>query len=304
MQSDYSMLDAALQLGGVVVSAVDMRTGEVLPLPGREEASGRGLSKAHISPQPQAEFWLDGSLITCKKNIPFGHLGGGGRGQVRKFSNASRRRLMYKLGKVDRRAVPLFLTLTYPDQFSDDYKKWARDIDTFRKRFKRKGWGAVWRKEFKKRKSGENVGKIAPHFHLLVWGADYAELLLWASRAWYEIVGSGDERHLLAGTRVEKLRSARAVRGYVGKYIGKEDQEDLEAIAVELGSLGRMWGVINEDLIPWAGSIVYEFTLPEAVKLLRLMRRYMRMKRRGNLPSLTLLCNDPKFWFDRLDRLL
>lgn len=306
LQSDYSMVDAALQCGGIITTCVDLVTGEVLtPAPPAGDEDGRrvpGLSKAHIS--PQAEFWLNGTLITCKKNMLLEPVGGGKRGQVHSFTNASRRRLMYKLGKVDRRAVPLFLTLTYPDQFSDDYKKWARDIDTFRKRFRRKGWAAIWRKEFKTRKTGENAGRVAPHFHLLVWGAEYAHLLAWASQAWYEIVGSGDEKHRQAGTRVEILKNVRGARGYVGKYIGKEDQEDLDAFSVEVGSLGRMWGVINEDLIPWADSIVYEFTLPEAVKLLRLMRRYMRMKKRGNLPSLTLLCNDPEFWFDRLDRLL
>lgn len=283
--------------------SVDMATGELLPLPpAREEDGTEGLSKAHIS--PQGVFWLNGTLITCKKNIAFPAVGGGKRGKIKTFTNGSRRRLMYKLGQIDRRATPLFLTLTYPDQFSEDFKKWGRDVDTFRKRIMRKGWGAIWRKEIKKRKSGLNMGKMAPHFHLLVWGVEYAHLLAWASQAWYEIVGSGDEKHLKAGTRVEQLHNVRGARGYVGKYLGKEEEEELQAFSNEFDSFGRMWGVINSNMIPWADAVSYEFSMPEAVRLLRLMRRYMHMKRRGNLPSLTLLCNDPEYWFDRLDRLL
>jgi len=28
---------------------------------------------------------------------------------------------------------------------------------------------AIWKKEFKRRKSGVNVGRVAPHFHILLW---------------------------------------------------------------------------------------------------------------------------------------
>lgn len=263
-----------------------------------------GLSKAHIS--PRVKIYKDGSLIKCAKNVSQIPVGGGRRGSVKTFSRGSRLRMKYTLGKVKRSAIPLFCTFTYPDGFPVDFDIWARHIDLLRKRLARRGWGAGWRKEFKKRKSGVNAGKVAPHFHLLIWGAKYAEVLFWANKAWYEIVGSEDIRHKNAGTRIETIRSKRGAVGYVGKYVTKEEQQDIDAFMEEneVNSLGRMWGLINADKIPWSDCEEIELDVPEANYLMRLMRRYMKMKKRKGLPAVNMLCNDPAFWLDRLDRLI
>lgn len=313
MQTDYSMVNAALQYGGVIKNCVDLETGEVLPLPGREEASAgprTGLSKVHISPQAgRITFYKNGTLIKCRK-LKYQKKErvnkGGIRGKITGFSKASRRRMMYMLGRVKRADVPLFVTLTYPDQYSVDLKDWTKHIDKLRKRMARRGWGAIWRKEFKVRKSGTNKGKLAPHFHLLVWGVSYFDLFAWLSSAWYQIVGSGDPKHLSAGTRVEKLKNIQSVMRYIGKYINKDEKENLEEFLTdnEIESFGRMWGVINEDAIPFDEAVSVVITYHEASKLMRLMRRYMKTKKKLNLPTLHMLCNDPGQWFDRLDRLL
>jgi hypothetical protein len=81
----------------------------------------------------------------------------------------------------------------------------------------------------------------APHFHLLLFGLEEGLSKDWLSRSWYEVVGSGDERHLRAGTRVEGIRSWRGVMSYAAKYLGK-----LESLPKDwLGGVGRWWGVHN-----------------------------------------------------------
>lgn len=269
----------------------------------REEDRGaaRGLSKAHNSPVPTAKFWLGACLVKADRaRIMPSSKGGGPRGKISKFSAASRRRLQYLVSQVRKDQPVYFVTLTYPDNFPADPEKWKRDIDAFRKRFARRGWGAIWKIEFKRRKSGENIGKVAPHFHLLVYGADYVKLWHFCGNAWFEIVGSGDPKHKNVGTRVEYVRTVNGARKYIAKYVGK-DQEDLD---YECKEVGRFWGVINDQVLPWGEEITVEMEDSQVNDLLRLMRRYSRMKRRGNLPSLTVMCNDADFWFDNLHKMV
>ena len=65
----------------------------------------------------------------------------------------------------------MFVTLTYPDEFPFTPERWSRDLAALERRMKRQ-WpelAAIWKKEFKRRKSGVNVGRVAPHFHILLW---------------------------------------------------------------------------------------------------------------------------------------
>jgi len=43
----------------------------------------------------------------------------------------------------------------------------------------------------------------------------------WLSRAWYQIVGSDDPRHLRAGTQVQRCKSTRKALSYAAKYVAK-----------------------------------------------------------------------------------
>ena len=87
----------------------------------------------------------------------------------------------------------------------------------------------------------------APHFHLLLWGLRRsAHLLRWVSLTWYEVVGSGDGRHLQAGTRVEALRSWKGVMSYAAKYSAKMVEELPEGWE----HVGRWWGIWNRAAAP------------------------------------------------------
>lgn len=201
------------------------------------------------------------------------------------------------MGRVDRSKIPVFVTLTYPDNFPSDPKIWARDLERLRHRLARKGWGAIWRRELKVRLSGVNVGKTAPHYHLLLWGVSVQEARAWFSQAWYECAGRISPDHLQAGTRVEVLRSWGGVKGYVSKYMAKlEELPDME----QYSSLGRFWGVINRGAVPWAECEEHTIDDLQVNQFFRLMRRYAHLRARSSWPSMTILCNDPSQWLRAL----
>jgi hypothetical protein len=274
-----------------------------------------GLSTVHISPHGQSSFvvdqsvsrdrgvkdhpvpgamvWVGGSLIKAQRVLRFSESKGGGAGGKRgkaTFSKASRRRLMRLLATLPRDMVPVFVTLTYPGEYTQDSHQWKRDLDRFAKRFVRAFPGAffVWRLEFQRRG--------APHYHLMVYGADYTQLLQWVGSNWYEVVRSGDERHLRAGTRVEKLRNIGGAYRYAAKYLGKVDQVAYEGV-------GRWWGVVCRDNMEQAQikPVIIPLTQHAACELMRYMRRYARLRSRA-YRSLTIIC-DAEYWFLKLDLL-
>lgn len=229
---------------------------------------------------------LGGSLARVKVGFGGGGGGGGDRGDVLGFSSASRRRLMRTIASMERAERPVFVTMTYPDVFSDSMDVWKRDIDTFGKRLARKfpEGGFVWRIEFKVRKTGISAGKLAPHFHLLVYGARFNRLLKWVSRAWWRVVGSGDGNHLLAGTRVELIYSQGGIMRYVGKYVAK-------VATYPEGWRGRAWGIVGRKNLPWAVEVIISLTEGEAVKMVRLGRKMIGARGRTFPSGITWIVN-------------
>ncbi len=253
------------------------------------EADGRSFvvsGRYEFSPgEPKLILRLGGSLSQVKMGLG-GLAGGGERGIVTGFSSASRRRLMRLIASLEREARPIFVTMTYPDIFPDDLARWKRDIDVFGKRMARMypQAGFLWRVEFKERKSGVSAGKMAPHFHLLVFGVGYRDLLGWVPMAWWSVVGSGDSDHLKVGTRVERIYSWGGIMRYVGKYIAKTD-------GYPDGWRGRAWGVIGRANLPWAVEVVIGLTQEESIKLVRLGRKMIGARGRSFNHGLTWIVN-------------
>lgn len=207
--------------------------------------------------------------------------------------------MMYALCKTEKRNTPLMVTLTYPDEFNPHPRVWARDIKVFLQRLGREFPSAAgfWREELKRRKTGKNIGKIAPHFHLLVWGVDYIDMWSFVAHAWWAVVGSMNDKHLKAGTRVDVVHSVDGIKRYASKYASKaDDEKELYLEASKLGPVGRVWGMFNQDKIPWSECYEMETTNAQANDLLRLMRRYAHLKMRSNTPSMTIMVNDPLQW--------
>jgi hypothetical protein len=263
-----------------------------------------GLSTVHISPAKVEVRAGGGVLRVIAEHVP--HLTipdrrrRAKRGAVRGFSKSSRRRLLFMVHAVLRSVLPLFATLTYPDVYSEDPEVWKRDFDVWAKRVHRRfpKVSIVWRLELKRRKSGTNVGELAPHFHALLYGLGWPaagtlreKLMLWVSMSWYEVVGSENAAHLAAGTRVEEIHSMKHLTAYVCKYLAKVDQsEDVE--------VGRWWGVRYRDNMPWAPLLTFSCSRSFAYSLIRAMRRHMNLSRVMAWRSLRCLC-DASQWAEK-----
>ena len=122
------------------------------------------------------------------------------------------------------------------------------------------------------RLSGAFVGELVPHYHVLVFNVPWMEYG-WLASAWYECVGSGDERHLRAGTSVQRVRSRRGALSYAGKYMCK----------AELASdahTGRMWAQFGSA---WLEVIIrtFELTARQFYRLRRVLRAYVLKSWRG-----------------------
>jgi len=301
-------------------------------MPERGEAApgmAPGLLNSHISSRDafnpfdegHIEVWAGAGLIKVVKQgrhkiIPEGDLKQKKRGQIHGFSRASRRRMMQFLAKVCLdEALPLFGTTTYPDIFPDEAEKFKRDLQTLIERLKRRfpGLGLLWRLEFKRRKSGVNAGKVAPHFHWLLWNVprkfDFKpETGKWAkiSKApdgtWRETVKfydgdkiatvvnviSGQDRFTewlsrnwydVAGTGDLKHYNAGTnvkvltSRREVFFYVSKY----MGKAEAEEGCAcpGRFWGVVNPKNIPMGERKRIYCTGKQATQLMRFMRRYI-----------------------------
>ena len=137
-----------------------------------------------------------------------------------------------------------------------------------------------WKLEFQRRG--------APHWHLILITPrqiNGQRLTEWISQAWYESVGSGDEKHLRAGTNVDiqqsvdasdALRLALYFAGY-STAKNKEYQHKVpdEGWVDENGSSGRFWGYFGVK----PAEIERRITPHDLVETKRLLRSRERSQR-------------------------
>jgi hypothetical protein len=153
-------------------------------------------------------------------------VGGGINTGIKELSDSSLRRM--KLHARNMEHASYIITLTYPKDFPSNGKTVKRHLEAMREWFKRHGISAFWFLEFQARG--------APHFHLFTDNPVEAKEL---SRKWYEVVGSGDEKHLRAGTQIQKIRKPHAIAAYAAKYATKKEQK---AVPEGYSNVGRFWG--------------------------------------------------------------
>lgn len=198
------------------------------------------------------------------------------RGDVDGLSDESRRRLMRLLHSFKRSASnPAFVTLTFPDEAIPTAREAKECMQTLFKRWARMSpkLCGVWRIESHPQRS-RSLGKPVPHFHLLVWGAwiDRGEL----SADWAQIVHErwntserAHVKHLLAGTKIEAIRSFRGVCSYASKYISKRSDESLGEKA------GRVWGIFNRDCLPIGRAETHKLDARGVVRVARFVRQFL-----------------------------
>jgi len=255
------------------------------------------------------QFHYGGSLATVKRERRANTMVGGGmRGAVTEFSRASARRLKRTIAKIRSDRLPYFVTLTYADtyQYFEDPVMWKNDLKRFAQRFGRKydGGSFVWRLEMVDRKSGQHVGEVRPHFHMLVYGIhdnEYLSFREFVASAWYDITNSGVESHIR--TKVEKIRSRNGVQSYAAKGMSKVLAGEVAKFSQSIGAnVGRWWGVYFRGDVPWSEMFDTVLTDQQAKNLLRLFRKHAGLNGK-DFRSLTVFL-DTKYWIKCLPWLL
>ena len=235
-----------------------------------------GLSKSHIRPLPTVTFYVGGSLVRFDSREPGDRQQASRkRSDISEFSQKSRQRLRLSLAKVDQGkcGCPIFGTLTYPADFPLDQETFKKHLKVFSQRFLRAfpAAGFHWKLEFQSRG--------AAHFHPIFWNlrsdnAFLGQFRMWLACDWYEVVGSGDQKHLLAGTSADLIKSQFGIMRYVSGYVSKSDQTKSGC------KVGRYWGIVGRANIPWAKENVIELSLAQAKLVRRTARRYMQAMNR------------------------
>ena len=188
-----------------------------------------------------------------------------GRGNIGEFSPSSACRMRRYLRNAMAQ-YSIMVTLTYPGGFGFDGAKAKRDLKVMLQRMRRfqgndREYGTFWFFEFQER------GSV--HFHLFTTHRFPKE---WISRAWFDIVGSEDERHLHAGTRIEKIKSGKkGICAYAAKYAAKQTQKIVPA---EFGWTGRFWGAVGRRGDGSAAVLVK----PKSLDTLAVVRRLTNLQ--------------------------
>jgi hypothetical protein len=236
-------------------------------------------------------------------------IGGGRRGEVYGFSSSSRRRMRAMLLTLDlsgrteankraKLAMTYFVTLTYGRKYPQDWERFKRDIDTFRKRLDRKmppGWSAIWKLEYQQRG--------APHYHILLFLPQKLSsewLRRFVRSSWVAIASTG------YGYTKKYVRKMRAVvdsggvvpvyqkenqpgrlLSYLLKYMSKETDRMIDSDGVYIQT-GRSWGVWNKENLPRGQTYsLLALTLHDFKSLILAVRRRGRSIGSRYLSSLT-----------------
>lgn len=318
---DYTLVQTASQLGGVIRRQVDLITGEIATVSAEvscEQDTARGgvlsiqdyivsmgydaipLSKSHIRPQDETLrekkiklpylMWREGaSFLKASKGSDGEKRGGGKKKKICGYSENSRRGLLaFIAGIIRDHETPCFLTLTYHLLFPDP-KASKRHLKMFIQRLLRAfpDCSGIWKLEPQDRG--------APHYHLLVWGVSELELKKFVAYAWHEIArdSEDDKYHLLfhlgllenSKPCVTKVISFRGVWFYAAKYIGKT----FSVAGWDDKHTGRFWGYINKEKLPLGKLNECEYSLKFVHHVMRYQRRFSGRRLRSS--GFTLFCN-------------
>jgi len=220
------------------------------------------------------------------KTLDNAPVGGGKRGQVGKYSAASRRRFQELFCSLPQEVLirAWIGRLSWSDDNLPDGKEAKRCIDGFRRALDRHypEFCIMWRLEIEPRKSGEHIGEPVPHIHYVVVSRDmsnFETFALWVAKAWHQITSCQDERHLALGigTHLERVYGDPSrISWYVSKYTTKVSA----SVLPEFGWTGRWWGVIGRKNWPKASRVEVEMTAQGLVEFRRLARGWLRAKSR------------------------
>ncbi len=173
--------------------------------------------------------------------------GGGLRGPIRGFSRASRRRCLETAARLSREAEALFMDFTYKDPVPS-MREVERDRLALVKRLERRYPGAsfMWVKGVE---STRGARVYNPHQNVVAFGVGGNYIAHdWLADQWSEVTeGAG-------WCWVERV-SGRRVSRYLARYLATAKvgaSLDYSTYLTADDWVGRFWGVVNREAIPWA----------------------------------------------------
>ena len=211
-----------------------------------------------LKKRPTLKIEFQGKFVACA--IRYEHDAQPKRGKrniVTGFSARSRTRLFDLFHRLEIKRKPIFVTLTYGDDYPNA-KTAKQHLRVLFERIRRKmdclQISAVWRMEFQERG--------APHFHIIFFDLPFICKLTW-QYWWEEITG-----HPEPFTRVERVRSHKQIMAYVSKYVAKVEPSSetgfislsyLHAYRAKYDeNIGRVWGCFQKVNLPFAQLFSYE----------------------------------------------
>ena len=216
----------------------------------------------HMSWEPEIiEAWIEqqGECVDfyVRRNCSDFH-GGGRRGPIREFTAAARLRAITHINRLDwgKKGRHTFLSLTYPDEvLPRDKSQRNRDRDNFLGFWERHvGQPAtgIWRIEWKPRLTGKYLGRMAPHFHLVLMNTPWVNCEL--VKDWWRSCLTYRDKYL--DTWIEEARGPSGAF-YALKYCAKRHPSCSLAISAYLGGGGRHYGYVRKNLLPWCDREIF-----------------------------------------------
>lgn len=199
-------------------------------------------------------------MVTCKVSqaIQPDWLHGVTRGEVTAdFMGKKRKRMLDKMNSWRMpRKHGLFVTMTYPNEYPHDWRRWKADFEKWRRALLRRfpDAQAVWRLELQRRG--------APHFHVILYPGEritVVDFAAWNDPVWAGIAHREDQYGGEFACNVRRIQSPGHAVAYAGKYASKYGQAPADAdgvilTPVDLGdTLGRQWGTVGKlNCAPYA----------------------------------------------------
>lgn len=192
----------------------------------------------------------------------------GKRGQVNGFTPGARLRMMRTVAMIDWSNIgkSLFITVTYPDACARrSMKERNRDRYVFLcslEKYLGRQVGALWRMEWKSRKTGELQGIVCPHVHMIIFDVAFIP--------WQEIRGWWGQALGVEGplaTDVRQITGGKVVGKYVTKYCAKPGASCSLDSTTYLNNFGRHWGIHRRDVVPWSPRFLLSHLTADEIRL-------------------------------------
>jgi hypothetical protein len=190
------------------------------------------------------------------------------RGEIQRCTPQAMRRFKFLLRNT-MHGMNFEIGLTYPNEYSQcvDGLVIKSHLHKIILRLNYRGYKHIWALEFQERG--------APHFHMLL-DKEISKKEL--AKMWFDVVGSGDLKHLRRGVHVAPIRSKDGMEKYFTNYLTKQDQK---TVPEKYLNVGRFWGNSRNLL---SCTIRKYYGNPEDIRLLkkelRNIRKWFESKKR------------------------